>query len=164
MTGTSKQDISDRKATVISAVIRFGPATQKELAQLVPEYDPHTVKTTLESLLGRGYVTIQGKDTHKYDYIHDDDVLEVNTNPFKMPRNDQKVLPWEDNPSREEALAKQLPDAVETSPTITLELTEDQTEIFEKMRADVNRTTNSSMSKEEFMDWVLREARRFTEV
>lgn len=164
MTSQLNREMSDKKATVLSAVVRFGPGTKRELAQLIPEYESHEVLHTLEDLIERGYITIQGREPDETNFLGDEDVVEVNTNPFKLPRENQKVLPWEDNPTREEALAQQLPDQVETDPTMEIELTEDQTKLFEKMRSDVNKGTNSDMDPSEFMNWVLREARRFTEV
>lgn len=50
----------------------------------------------------------------------------------------------------------------ETAGELVLELDEDQSERFQQMRESVNRDTRSDMNEEEFLNWVLEQAGRFT--
>lgn len=153
---------NERQKRVLEAVIRFGPRKQKELTQLVPEYKPTEITSTLEELKKRGFITLEDEEKRDSRRIWEDDVVQVNTDPFNIPSDGQQGLVGQTR-SEQEIVAEKMPNEVDTSETITLELTPEQTELFERMRTDVSRTCGT-MTQEEFMDWVLREARRMTEV
>lgn len=143
--------MESREQTVLQAVARFSPIEKKELELLVPEYKPHQVELSLEQLTERGFIT-----------QNEEDKIVINTNPFKIPHKQQVTLKNE-KASQKKAIDANLPQGISTDETITLELTPEQTKLFEKMRANVSRDCGY-MDKEEFLEWVFREARRMTEV
>jgi len=153
---------SKKQKIVLEAVFRFNPISQGELKQLIPEYSPHQINTTLEKLYKRGFITVQSKENSEYSRIYDTDSIIINTNPFNIPDTNQSVLADEKR-NETDIIAESLPDSVETEKTITLELTEEQTKLFERMRTDVSRNCGE-MTKDEFINWIFREARRMTEV
>lgn len=153
---------NERQTKVLEAVIRFGPIEQQELTQLVPEYRPTKIVSTLETLKKRGFITLEDEEKRDGRRIFETDVVTVNTDPFNLPSESQQGLVGQTR-SEQEIIAENMPNEVDTEQTITLELTPEQTELFERMRTDVSRTCGT-MTREEFIDWVFREARRMTEV
>lgn len=153
---------NERQTRVLESVIRFGPIKQKELTQFVPEYKPTEIVSTLETLKKRGFITLKEEDKRDSRRIWEEDIVTVNTDPFNLPSENQQGLIG-DTKSKQEIIAENMPNEVDTKQTITLELTPEQTELFERMRTDVSRTCGT-MTRDEFIDWVFREARRMTEV
>lgn len=152
---------SEKQQCVLEGVIKFGPCEQKELTQLIPEYTTTEIISTLESLKTRGFITVKNVENRNSHWIRKEDVVCLNTDPFRLPDNNQKALT--EKVPEEDIIADSLPSDVDTSRTITLELTPQQTKLFEQMRTNVSRDCGL-MNQDEFVDWILREARRMTEV
>lgn len=138
---------------VLQSVERFGPLTQEELTELVPELQSYEVENVVDTLLTRGFITFveEDKQNSSRNSVVSSDEIMINSDPFKQRDENQ------------ETLNNNLSDDISVDDTITLELTSDQAELFERMRTNVSRECGV-MTREEFMDWVLREARRMTEV
>lgn len=156
--------MNEAQKYTLQSIVRFGPIELRELKQLVPELKAHKVEVACETLNARGFIqhTDEEKRQSTYNRVYDEDELQVNTNPFKTPDDGQQSLTGE-APDSGAVVQAGLPDSVVVEGTLSLELTEQQTELFERMRTDVSRTCGT-MDREEFMNWVLREARRMTEV
>lgn len=156
--------MNENQKYTLKSIVRFGPLSLGELKQLVPELKAYDVEIAVEELTARGFVQHADEERRESNYnrVYDDEVVQVNTNPFKTPTDDQQSLTG-NSPDAGAVIQAGLPDEVVVEEELSLELTEDQTELFERMRTDVSRTCGT-MDREEFMDWVLREARRMTEV
>lgn len=147
--------MDDAHQEVLGKIAQFGPLEYSELEQLVSTVKQYEVLHIVDELSEQGFINQDG--------YREDATISINTDPFNIPADDQQRLD-SNTPDTQEIIKESLPNTIETNPNLSLTLSESQTRLFEKMRTDVNRTCGSKMTPEEFMDWILREARRFTEV
>lgn len=144
--------MDEKEQAVLQAIAKFEPISDKELEACVVKCDWWEVEHQTDTLQERGFVT-----------INDEDEFVINRDPFNSVPEEQMSLDGSGSADEQAVIDAGLPDGIETEATTELELNERQALLFEKMRADVSRVCGE-MSREEFMDWVLREARRMTEV
>lgn len=147
--------MDEQASAVLEAVARFEPITVRELGCVVPLQNPTVVQHTVESLKHRGFVTIADASQREFSRVQDEDVIIVNTDPFQSS-GEQVSLGGE-------VANKSVPEEIPVSSSIEISLTPEQSKRFEEMRTDVSRTCGS-VDREDFIDWVLDMASRFTEV
>lgn len=147
--------MDEKERAVLEAVARFEPITVQELGCVVPLQNSTVVQHTIESLKQRGFVTMKDSSQREFSRVQDEDVIIVNTDPFQS--SSEQV-------SLDGSVANQsIPQGIPVSSSIELILTPEQSKRFEEMRTDVSRTCGE-VDRNEFMDWVLDMASRFTQV
>lgn len=145
-------EFSEKEQNVLETVARFEPLSQDTVEAAAAACEWYEVEQILNTLDRRGFIR---QDNEQQWW--------VDTDPFHVVEDAAQRGLGDDAPNdRSVVVAAALPDDIETG-TMTLSLTEEQALLFEQMRADVSRTCGY-MSRSAFVDWVLREARRMTEV
>lgn len=140
----------EKRESILSKLARFGPLPEKELEMIIPECNHWEVETMVRKMKKEG------------DVVEENGKLRVDTSSLPDVSEDQSAL--DGSPAEEDKMVERaVPRDVRTEAEMELELDEDQALLFEKMRTNVSRNCGY-MSEEEFMEWVLREARRMTEV
>jgi len=151
--------MKDKHKTVLQKVALFEPIEVTELQDIVPECESYEIPSLLRELSDQGYITNQNDDAHSVRF-RDSDTVSIDTTTARNPDSSQQQLIQADQVSPTQQV---LPDDIPIKEAHTLELSTEQLKLFEKMRTNVSQSCGE-MNKEEFVDWILREARRMTEV
>ena len=150
--------MNDKHKMVLQKVALFGPIKVTKLQNLIPECKSYEIPSLLRELSEQGYVTDKSDDARSVRF-RESDTVSIDTTTARNPDSSQQKLVQTDQVSPTQQV---LPDDISIEEAYTLELSTEQLKLFEKMRTDVSRSCGE-LDEDEFVDWVLREARRMTE-